>query len=94
MAHTSLKFSPINPRLVAVTSAANFGVVGKGIAQIKSMEPGGQLKTVSAIEEKDAIFDVSWNEFNEQVLLAGCGNGLVILWNLQKGKQWQLETKN
>jgi len=52
MAHTSLKFSPINPNLVAVTSAANFGVVGKGIAQVKSMEPNGQLKTVSVIEEK------------------------------------------
>ena len=26
--------------------------------------------------------------------MVGCGNGLVILWNLQKGKLWQLETKN
>lgn len=52
LAHTSLKFSPINPNLVAVSSAANFGVVGKGVAQIKSMEPGGQLKTIATSEEK------------------------------------------
>lgn len=37
---------------------------------------------------------MSWNEFNEHTLLVGCGNGLVILWNVQKGKLWQLETKN
>jgi WD40 repeat protein len=37
---------------------------------------------------------VSWSEFNEQFLLAGCGSGLVIFWNLQKGKMWSLETKN
>jgi hypothetical protein len=49
MAHTSLKFSPINPSLVAVSSAVNFGIVGKGVAQVKKME-GGQLKTVSVLE--------------------------------------------
>ena len=27
-------------------------------------------------------------------MLVGCGNGLVILWDLKKGKVWQLETKN
>jgi hypothetical protein len=38
-----------------VTSAANFGIVGKGIVQVKVME-AGTLKTVAMLEEKVLVF--------------------------------------
>lgn len=37
LAHTSLKFSPHSDKLLAVGSAANFGIVGKGNAQIRAL---------------------------------------------------------
>ena len=43
---------------------------------------------------KDAVFDVSWCEFSDKLLLAGCGNGSIIFWDITKGKIFSLETKN
>lgn len=37
--------------MLAVTSAANFGIVGRGVVQVKVME-NGNLKTVAMFEEK------------------------------------------
>lgn len=34
------------------------------------------------------MFDVSWFELSEGLLLIGCGNGEVSLWQTGKGKAW------
>lgn len=49
-AFTSVKWSPHAPNLLALGTAANFGIVGKGGVQIKSLE-GPILKTVAVAEE-------------------------------------------
>lgn len=51
LANTSAKWSPHVPNMIALGSAENFGVVGKGITQIKKIE-GNQLIPVSILEEK------------------------------------------
>lgn len=47
---TCVKWSSHAPNLLAVGTAANFGIVGKGGVQVKSLE-GPILKTVAAAEE-------------------------------------------
>ena len=53
-ANTSVKWSPHAPNMLALGSADNFGVVGKGLTQIKSID-GNTIKTVAAMEEKVII---------------------------------------
>ena len=50
VAYTNVKWSSHNPNLLALGTAANFGIVGKGGVQIKSVE-GPIIKTVAAWEE-------------------------------------------
>ena len=39
---------------------------------------------------KEAIFDVSWFELNDQYLLLGSGSGEISFWNIGKGKTWAI----
>ena len=38
------------------------------------------------MEEHDAIFDCSWSETHENLLLSGCGDGEVKMWDISSGK--------
>lgn len=51
LANTAIKWSPHEPSLIALGSAENFGVVGKGVVQIKKIE-GNSIQTVAAINNK------------------------------------------
>ena len=51
MSNTAIRWSPHEPGILALGSAENFGVVGKGVTQIKKIE-GNKLVTVAALEEK------------------------------------------
>lgn len=55
MAKTAVKWSPHGPNMLAVGSAENFGVVGKGMTQIKRIE-GSVIQTVASLEEKVRMF--------------------------------------
>jgi hypothetical protein len=44
-----MKWSPHSRDLLAIGSAANFGIVGTGAVHIKALE-GGMIKTVAAID--------------------------------------------
>ena len=46
-----MKWSPHAPNVFAVGMADNFGIVGKGITQVKSID-GPLIKTVAVLEEK------------------------------------------
>jgi hypothetical protein len=37
---------------------------------------------VRIIEEHDAIFDCSWTEFDKNLIVSGCGDGEVKLWDV------------
>lgn len=54
LAHTSLKFSPHAENILAIGSAANFGIVGKGNAQIRALD-GKTIKVIATLEEKVTI---------------------------------------
>jgi hypothetical protein len=38
------------------------------------------------IEEHDAIFDCSWSESHENLLISGCGGGEAKMWDIATGK--------
>lgn len=48
LANTTIKWSPHAPNILALGSSENFGVVGKGVVQIKKIE-GNSLVTVAAL---------------------------------------------
>jgi len=50
-AFTSVKWSSHSPGLLALGTAANFGIVGKGGVTIKALE-GPMIKTIAVTEEK------------------------------------------
>lgn len=54
LANTAVKWSPHAPNVIALGSAENFGVVGKGVVQIKRLE-GNTIQTVAAVNEKVQI---------------------------------------
>lgn len=51
LANTAVKWSPHAPGILALGSAENFGVVGKGIVQVKKVEPNG-IQTVAVYSDK------------------------------------------
>ena len=70
----SVAFSPFEPGKVAACSSQYFGVVGNGALEIASyatprMTPLYQTNT------QDSLFDLSWNEANENQVLVACGDG-------------------
>ena len=48
--YTCVKWSPHAPGLLAIGTAANFGVVGKGGVQVKAID-GISIKNIAASEE-------------------------------------------
>lgn len=70
-----VKFSPFDANKIAFTSAANFGIVGRGRANILLSEPNGAIKILTGYEDKDSLIDCSWSETNENLLTLGCGGG-------------------
>lgn len=54
MANTAVKWSPHAPNLLALGSAQNFSVVGKGLIQIKRIE-ANSIQTVAHLNEKVII---------------------------------------
>jgi hypothetical protein len=44
-----MKWSPHSANLLAIGSAANFGIVGTGAVHVKAIE-GSMIKTVAAID--------------------------------------------
>ncbi|KAL4440779.1 hypothetical protein ABPG74_013760 [Tetrahymena malaccensis] len=80
----SVKFSLFDPTRIAVSSSANFGIVGKGKQLVLNMLPNGQMNVLNSFELPDSVLDCCWTELNENLLITCCGNGMITLWDLQK----------
>eukprot|EP00825_Cyclidium_porcatum_P009398 TRINITY_DN1478_c0_g1_i1.p1 TRINITY_DN1478_c0_g1~~TRINITY_DN1478_c0_g1_i1.p1 ORF type:complete len:353 (+),score=52.39 TRINITY_DN1478_c0_g1_i1:1437-2495(+) len=81
-----VKYNPFLANRLAFTCAQNFGIVGKGKLIILDLLPDHQMKPVKILEHKDAVFDCSWAEVNQKLILSGCGNGEILLWDVDLEK--------
>lgn len=78
---TALAFSPFFDSHVAVSSSANFGLVGNGRLHILALQPG-QMRPVKHFDTQDGLFDVCWSENHENQLVAASGDGTVQLFDI------------
>lgn len=81
-----VKYSPFLDYRLAFTCAQNFGIAGKGKLIILDLLPEHQMKPVKVLEHKDAVFDCSWTEMNPKLIASGCGNGVILIWDVEQEK--------
>ena len=79
----SVKFSPFDPSLVAVSTSQYFGIVGNGRQLVCRIIPGNdQVQIVRAFDTQDGLYDCAWNEMNQNQVVSGDGGGGIKLWDL------------
>lgn len=77
----SVQFSPYEESKLAVATAQYFGVVGNGMLHILVASPRG-LQQIYSVETNDGLYDVAWNEGNENQLLAASADGTIKLFDI------------
>lgn len=90
----SCEFSPFHGNLLAVGTAQYYGIVGNGRLHVFDLAgPGGEAVPVCEWLTKDGVYDCSWSEANEHVLVTGQGDGTVKLfdWTQPMGPIMSLE---
>ncbi|KAI5787693.1 peroxisomal targeting signal 2 receptor [Peziza echinospora] len=76
----SVKYSPFYDSRLAVSSAANFGLVGNGRLHILNLTPSG-IQPLQTFDTNDGLFDVAWSEANEHHLAVASGDGSIKLFD-------------
>lgn len=77
----AVEVSPFIPNRVACAASQYYGIAGCGTLLILEDNPTG-VSLAQSWEWSDGLFDVSWSESNEHVLVAGGGDGSLQLWDL------------
>ncbi|KAL4233280.1 peroxisomal targeting signal 2 receptor [Mactra antiquata] len=81
----SVQFSPyISSRLACCTSQY-YGIAGRGTLFILDVR-SGSIEPVRIYEWNDGLFDVTWAENNENVVVAGAGDGSLLLYDVKNPK--------
>ncbi|KAG8629209.1 hypothetical protein KVT40_003074 [Elsinoe batatas] len=75
------KYSPFFDNRLAVSTGANFGLVGNGRLFILSLTARG-IVCEKFFETQDCLFDTAWSEAHENQLLTAGGDGSVKLFDL------------
>ncbi|KAL5457367.1 hypothetical protein EMCRGX_G034616 [Ephydatia muelleri] len=73
-------FSPFERNKIAFTGAVNYGISGNGALLIYERDEVG-YKEFRRYPWKDGLFDVTWSELNEAVLVTASGDGSVVIYD-------------
>ncbi|KAG8711358.1 peroxisomal targeting signal 2 receptor [Ceratobasidium sp. 423] len=107
-AHHSVAFSPFHPKLLALASSANYGLVGNGrlhvISQGHPPAPTGAggldastLRVDRAYRTQDGLYDLAWSELHENQIVTASGDGSLRLWDISMAdlpvRVWQEHVK-
>ncbi|OCF38310.1 hypothetical protein I317_07924 [Kwoniella heveanensis CBS 569] len=82
--HNNISFNPFFTGRFAVASGTNFTLVGNGRVHIMSTDrdrPGG-IGVERFFETRDCVYDVAWNEENENQVVASCGDGSMRMFDM------------
>ncbi|XP_067126139.1 peroxisomal targeting signal 2 receptor-like [Centruroides vittatus] len=75
----NVKFSPFFPNIIACCACENYGISGGGSLFIFDHSSGILL---SEHPWKDGLFDVTWSELHENIVITGSGNGSIQFWDI------------
>ncbi|KAK5879603.1 hypothetical protein CesoFtcFv8_022704, partial [Champsocephalus esox] len=76
----AVEVSPFFPHRVACAAAQHYGIAGCGTLLVLDQTETG-VTLVRSWQWGDGLFDVSWSEVNEHLLVAGGGDGSLQLWD-------------
>jgi peroxin-7 len=77
----AVKFSPFLESRLAVATSQNFGIIGSGRQYVLDLTPNGFVP-VCSFDTPDGLYDCTWSEDNENILVSASGDGSVKLWDL------------
>jgi WD40 repeat protein len=77
-----VEWSPFEPNRLACAAAQHFGIVGNGRLYIVDILPNFELVIIGHFDTKDGLYDCSWSETNERLVIGGSGDGTVKLWDI------------
>ncbi|XP_061609334.1 peroxisomal biogenesis factor 7 isoform X2 [Phyllopteryx taeniolatus] len=79
----AVEASPFLAQRLACATSQHYGIAGGGSLLVLDDTPAG-LRLVRRWEWSDGVFDVSWSEANEHVLVAAGGDGSLQLWDAHR----------
>ncbi|KAK7835404.1 hypothetical protein U0070_017940 [Myodes glareolus] len=79
----AVEFSPYLPGRLACAAAQNYGIAGCGTLLVLDQTESG-LQIFRSFDWNDGLFDVTWSENNEHVLVTCSGDGSLQLWDTAK----------
>lgn len=82
-AHYSVAWSPFHENRLAVSSAANFGLIGNGRLHLLSLAPPNSTLALDKFyKSQDGLFDLAWSEIHENQIVTASGDGSLRLWDV------------
>ncbi|XP_005090618.1 peroxisomal targeting signal 2 receptor [Aplysia californica] len=79
----SVKFSPYLPQRIACATSQYYGIVGSGSIFVLDVDPSG-VRVVQQFEWSEGVFDLTWAENNENILVAAGGDGSIQVWDVSQ----------
>ncbi|WVF66550.1 hypothetical protein IAT40_001290 [Kwoniella sp. CBS 6097] len=82
--HNNIAYSPFFTGRFAVASGSNFTLVGNGRVHVMSTNQAwqGGMGVDRYFETRDCVYDVTWNEENENQVVAACGDGSIRMFDM------------
>ncbi|XP_065488933.1 peroxisomal biogenesis factor 7 isoform X3 [Caloenas nicobarica] len=81
----AVEFSPYWPGRVACAASQYYGIAGCGTLAVLEQNEAG-IVLLRSFDWNDGLFDVTWSENNEHVLITSSGDGSLQIWDTAKTK--------
>uniref|UniRef100_A0A8C7JAD2 Peroxin-7 n=1 Tax=Oncorhynchus kisutch TaxID=8019 RepID=A0A8C7JAD2_ONCKI len=76
----AVEISPFIPTRLACATSQYYGIAGCGTLLVLEQTETG-ISLVKSFDWNDGLFDVTWSESNEHILLTGGGDGSLQVWD-------------
>ncbi|XP_033099187.1 peroxisomal targeting signal 2 receptor-like [Anneissia japonica] len=77
----AVEFSPYFPQRIALATSQHYGIAGCGTLFVIDDTPAGGV-LLKSFDWSDGLFDVTWAETNENLLVTGGGDGSIQVWDI------------
>ncbi|CAB1340250.1 unnamed protein product, partial [Coregonus sp. 'balchen'] len=76
----AVEISPFIPTRLACATSQYYGIAGSGTLLVLEQTETG-ISLVKSFDWNDGLFDVTWSESNEHMLVTGGGDGSLQVWD-------------
>lgn len=80
----NVKFSPHVRSVLACATSQNYGISGKGSLFVLQQVPNNEIQLTCKFDWPDGLFDVTWSELDQNILVSSSGDGSIQIWNIAK----------